>query len=74
MKIVGWAITKKMYVYMSIFSPKKGQNITVITKKGEKILMFSENLRSQKLIRFQNVQESFKNRQNLTFCTIPCGT
>ena len=24
---------------MSIFSPKKGQNITIITKKGEKILV-----------------------------------
>ena len=31
---------KKIGVYMKIFSPRKGQNITIITIKGEKLLIF----------------------------------
>ena len=35
---------KNFDVYMSIFSPKKGRNITIITKEGEKILMSAGGL------------------------------
>ena len=39
MKIQSTNNYKKFDVYMFIFNPKKGQNIAIITKKGEKILM-----------------------------------
>ena len=36
MRFLGWQITKMLMYIMSIFSPKRRQNITFITKKYEK--------------------------------------